>query len=317
LQQRLRSPLPVSPDSSRPRLPSWVAAGVAAAAVTAALGLSASAASAAVVSPPAAGSGAAASGLSLGGPAVQPLGGASAPLDLSGQASPSPLDPAAAQLATSSVRPASQPDSGTPGSAGQQAGPGQSAGGQSAGGQSALGQNTAGQAAAGQAGAGSAGRWHHHSAARPYEIYDSVTPTAIPAGKAVATYSTGPFAIPASQVAGRSYVLWIDVNGSNTRAAALDVEPGDATPHSAANWAWRKLHANPGGTAIIYTMRSEWPATQAAVSRLPSWMQSRVQWWIADPTGYPHLVPGSSATQWYWGSKFDISSAEAGFWPSR
>ncbi len=149
--------------------------------------------------------------------------------------------------------------------------------------------------------------------ARPYLIYDSVTPTAIPPNKTVATYATGPYAVQAGQVAGRHHVLWIDVNGSDSRASALDVEPGDATPTSAAGWAWRKLHVNHNATAIIYTMRSEWPATQAAVGRLPSWMQSHVRWWIADPTGYAHVVHGSSATQWYWGSKFDISTALPGF----
>ncbi len=38
-------------------------------------------------------------------------------------------------------------------------------------------------------------------------------------------------------------------------------------------------------------------------------MQARIRWWIANPTGYPHLVPGSDATQWYWGSSVDISTA--------
>jgi len=52
---------------------------------------------------------------------------------------------------------------------------------------------------------------------------------------------------------------------------------------------------------------------QAAIAALPSSMQSHVRWWIADPTGVPHLVPGSSATQWYWGSGYDISTASPGF----
>ena len=69
----------------------------------------------------------------------------------------------------------------------------------------------------------------------------------------------------------------------------------------------------PYSTAIIYTMRSEWPATQAAIATLPHWMQNHVRWWIADPTGYPHIVPGSSATQWYWGTHYDITTANPGF----
>ena len=60
-------------------------------------------------------------------------------------------------------------------------------------------------------------------------------------------------------------------------------------------------------------MRSEWPAVQAAVATLPTRMRSRVRWWIADPTGYPHLVPGSDATQWYWGPRYDITTATPRF----
>jgi hypothetical protein len=92
--------------------------------------------------------------------------------------------------------------------------------------------------------------------ARPYEIYDSVTPSAIPAGHEVATYADGPFASSRSAVAGKK-VLWIDTNGSDTHASALDVEPGDVTPSGAGSWAAQKLHADPQGQAIIYTIRSE------------------------------------------------------------
>jgi hypothetical protein len=156
----------------------------------------------------------------------------------------------------------------------------------------------------------------HHAApappAQPYEFYDSVTPSAIPAGHEIATYADGPFAVSPSQVAGQK-VLWIDTNGSDPSANVLDVEPGDATPSQAATWAQQKLSADPNATAIIYTMQSEWPATQSAIGTLPSWMQSHVRWWIADPTGYPHIVPGANATQWYWGQNYDISTANPGF----
>jgi hypothetical protein len=55
---------------------------------------------------------------------------------------------------------------------------------------------------------------------------------------------------------------------------------------------------------------SEWPQVQADVASLPSWMRSRIRWWVADPTGVPHIVPGSSATQWYWGATYDESMAD-------
>ncbi len=161
----------------------------------------------------------------------------------------------------------------------------------------------------------SAGRHQDHAAgnSRPYEIYDSVTPTAIPAGHKVAAYATGNYAASPSEVAGRGRVLWIDTSGSDPKASALDVEPGDATPGIAASWAWHKLRADARGVAILYTMRSEWPAVQAAVATLPQHMRSHVRYWIADPTGVPHIVPGASATQWYWGSNYDITTAKPGF----
>jgi hypothetical protein len=158
--------------------------------------------------------------------------------------------------------------------------------------------------------------WHGHRAARkawPYLIYDSVTPTAIPSHHVIATYATGPYAASPGDVAGRKAVLWIDTHGTDPQAAALDVEPGDATPSMAASWAWQRLHAHPREHAIIYTMRSEWAAAQASIGTLPHWMQNHVRWWIADPTGYPHVVPGSNATQWYWGTHYDITTATPGF----
>jgi hypothetical protein len=153
---------------------------------------------------------------------------------------------------------------------------------------------------------------HAAQPARPYLIYDSVTPTSIPAGHIVATYATGGYAVPPAQVAGR-HVLWIDTTGGDPTAGALDVEPGDATPAQAATWVQSKLSAHPNALARIYTFRAEWPATQAAIATLPAHMRSHVRWWIADPTGYPHIVPGSDATQWYWGQSYDISTATPRF----
>ena len=148
---------------------------------------------------------------------------------------------------------------------------------------------------------------------KPYTIYDSVTPSSIPAGQSAAVYADGAYAASASQVAGHHSVLWIDTNGSDPNANVLDVEPGDATPAGAATWVQSHLSAQPHSVAIIYTMRSDWSAVQDAVGGLPSAEQSHVRYWIADPTGVPHVVPGSSATQWYWGSNYDISTANPNF----
>ena len=148
---------------------------------------------------------------------------------------------------------------------------------------------------------------------RPYTIYDSVTPGALPSSQPAAVYADGAYAASSSQVAGHHSVLWIDTNGSDPNANVLDVEPGDATPAGAATWVQAHLAKQPHSVAIIYTMRSDWSAVQDAVGGLPSWEQSHVRYWIADPTGVPHVVPGSSATQWYWGSSYDISTANPNF----
>ena len=151
-------------------------------------------------------------------------------------------------------------------------------------------------------------------AAKPYQIYDSVTPTSIPAGSGtVATYGDGAHPVPASQVEGRRSVVWISVTGQDYGASVVDVEPGNASPAAAASWAQHRLTADPQAPTRIYTYLSEWPAVKAAVATLPAQIQAHIHYWIADPTGTPHIVPGSQATQWYWGPNFDISMAAPGF----
>lgn len=129
----------------------------------------------------------------------------------------------------------------------------------------------------------------------------------------VAAYANGNYAATPASVAGRGPVLWIDVTGTNYAASVLDVEPGDATPAQAANWAWHRLTAHSNALARIYTYRAQWPAVQAAVATLPAGMRSHIRYWIADPTGVPHIVPGSDATQWCWGQGYDISTATPRF----
>jgi hypothetical protein len=150
------------------------------------------------------------------------------------------------------------------------------------------------------------------AAEQPIQIYDSAAPATIPAGVMVATYATGKYAVPGAEMAGRA-TLWIDAWGTDPAASALDVEPGDATPSMVPAWVAQHLAMEPSNNARIYTFLDEWSAVQQAVSTLPSWMQARVRWWIADPTGVPHMVPGASATQWYWGPSYDISTAIPGF----
>lgn len=149
--------------------------------------------------------------------------------------------------------------------------------------------------------------------ALPYLIYDSVTPRSVPWGKSVAAYTNGKFRASISDVAHHDNVLWIDINGSNPEAMVLDVEPGDATPAGAAHWVQKRLNRHRNSIAIVYTFRAAWPSVKHHVGGLPPWMRSRVRYWIADPTGVPHVLPGSSATQWYWGKSYDISTAKHNF----
>lgn len=154
-----------------------------------------------------------------------------------------------------------------------------------------------------------------HSGPPPtYLIYDSVNPSVIPAGKSVGAYANGMYRASGSALAAtHSNVLWIDVNGSSADANVLDVEPGDATPAGAALWVKARLTSHPNSVAIVYTFQNAWPAVKHYVGTLPSWMQSKVRYWIADPTGVPHVLPGASATQWYWGKTYDISTANLDF----
>jgi hypothetical protein len=153
----------------------------------------------------------------------------------------------------------------------------------------------------------------HAAPAQPYTIYDSVKPGAIPNGKAAAVYVNGAYAASAAQVAGYGSVLWIDTNGSDPAANVLDVEPGDATPAGAAQWAKQRLSSRPHSVAIIYTMMNDWQQVKDNVAALPGWMQSKVRYWIADPTGVPHVVAGANATQWYWGNSYDVTTANPDF----
>jgi hypothetical protein len=151
------------------------------------------------------------------------------------------------------------------------------------------------------------------AAAKSYRIYDSVTPGTIPSGEVAAVYATGAYATSAAQVTGHHSVLWIDTDGSDPGANVLDVEPGDASPAGAAKWVRQRLTAHSDTVAIVYTMMSDWQQVKHEMAALPAAMRSKVRYWIADPTGTPHVVAGASATQWSWGDNYDISTANPNF----
>jgi hypothetical protein len=151
------------------------------------------------------------------------------------------------------------------------------------------------------------------AAAKSYRIYDSVTPGTIPSGQVAAVYANGAYATSAAQVTGHHSVLWIDTDGSDPGANVLDVEPGDASPAAAAKWVRQRLTAHSDTVAIVYTMMSDWQQVKHEIAALPAAMRSKVRYWIADPTGAPHVVAGANATQWYWGDNYDITTANPNF----
>lgn len=164
----------------------------------------------------------------------------------------------------------------------------------------------------------------------PREMYDSVNIPAIPKDKTVATYVNGSYAQPQAGTHTKNPVLWIDTNGSAPgKAQVLDVEPGDATPASAADWAKTRLEASPGAHTVIYTMTSQWDAARTALkAKLTPAQYKQVKWWIADPTGTRHDLKGADAVQWWWGGtgqnpaaigqtkdiNVDVSSVKESFW---
>jgi hypothetical protein len=139
-------------------------------------------------------------------------------------------------------------------------------------------------------------------------FYDSATPQNIPPHAPMAAYADGGYAASPQEVAGH-HVMWIDTNGSDPRANALDIEPGDATPQQAAVWVQEHNQVEPGVKPVLYMSRGQWPAVQASVSSLPRYEQNKVLYWVADPGGPAHL-PGAWATQYQWdGNQYDVDAA--------
>lgn len=152
-------------------------------------------------------------------------------------------------------------------------------------------------------------------------MYDSTTPAAIPTSAAiVAGYVDGLYRWSAAdwaRLAASSHVT-ITVFG-NQAARVADCETGDLTPAQVARWA--QVQLDQGRRPTIYANRSTWPEVCSALAAIGEFPAS-VDWWAADPTGVPHLVPGSVATQYAWnelgqtgGVNVDLSVTD-GTWPN-
>jgi hypothetical protein len=125
-------------------------------------------------------------------------------------------------------------------------------------------------------------------------MYDSTTPSAIPAGaELVAGYINGLY-----EWSDGAWALWprarlvrISVRADDHRGDVIDVERGDATPQSARAWVVAALAAG-ARAPIVYSNRSTGPELEAALGGL------RWRWWCADWTGHPHTVSGAVAVQY-------------------
>lgn len=148
-------------------------------------------------------------------------------------------------------------------------------------------------------------------------FYDSTRPSLIPAGANACLYKTGPFAVTDPCVIERlGQVLSIDVTAEDPAGCSiLDVETGDATPDDVVPWAKARRAASPPSPIRLYCNLSTWPAVKAqvrtfdGVDGLGVAARKAVRYWIANPTGSPHLVPGAAATQWGWFEDYDQSLA--------
>lgn len=139
--------------------------------------------------------------------------------------------------------------------------------------------------------------------------YDSAPHEFPPEARTVSLYVNGLYAWRGPLAHTWERVLWIDVFGTAPgQASVLDVETGDAGPSQVPGWCEERLTAVPDSLLRLYCNISTWETVKKQVATMPALARGRVRYWIANPTGAPHLVPGSAATQWDWGESWDTSS---------
>lgn len=120
--------------------------------------------------------------------------------------------------------------------------------------------------------------------------YDSASPAAIPASaRMVLWYLDGRYAWPADQLARfpRAVKVSITVQG-HPAADIADVENGDLTPASAADW----IRSRAGHKSTVYCSLDTAPKVREACQGLA------YDLWVADWTGQPHEIGGAVAVQY-------------------
>ena len=148
-------------------------------------------------------------------------------------------------------------------------------------------------------------------------MYDSVTARDIPANaQMVAGYVDGLYRWSQADWDRfpQAVKVRIAVLASTDDGHVLDVETGDATPTEYPAWAKRRIAA--GTYPTVYCNRSNLGAVLDAVDG--AGLHGITGIWLADWTDVPHLVAGTSATQYdhppHSGGHYDLSLV-ADHWP--
>ena len=148
-------------------------------------------------------------------------------------------------------------------------------------------------------------------------MFDSTNYDAIPEWAAVVGYYIdGSFVPKPGQIERFKNARLVSITVTGHPAARVaDVEAGDLTPASGARWAANEIQA--GRRPTLYFSESNTDAVTAELGALGI-SRSAVDYWIADWTGQPHIVPGSVATQYAnppsSGGDYDTSMTVDG-WP--
>lgn len=129
------------------------------------------------------------------------------------------------------------------------------------------------------------------------QMFDSVTWTAIPVNaEIVAGYIDGAYRWPAEawNHFPKAKLVRIACFASTLAGDVLDVEDGCSRPEQAPGWVKARRAA---GLArpVVYCSRS---LKDTIAAQFDAQGVAQPDWWIADWTGVPHLVPGSVATQY-------------------
>lgn len=144
------------------------------------------------------------------------------------------------------------------------------------------------------------------------QMFDSASWEQIPTwAPFVAVYINGLYEADMAEVKARfpnARIYSIDVNGSDPGASIKDVENFDISPSNSAGVVEARYKEHPDAKTRLYCNKSTWPAVKSSVATLPANVRGTVRYWIADPTGVPHILPGADATQYLWhGSAWDES----------